>query len=552
MTRTVLFLLAFILTACTGPAETTITFIGTNDVHGQLQPRDDRGGLLSISAYVEAVRAVRREDNGHVLVIDAGDMWQGTLESNITEGAAVVAAYNALGFDAAAIGNHEFDFGPIGPKSIPLHDEHDRRGALKQRALEATFPLLAANIVYRDSGKPLDWENVHPSVMLEAGKTKIGVIGVLAMNGLFATIAANVDDLTLTPIADAVIREATKLRADGADLVIVTAHAGGRCEKFDDPNNLSSCVDVAEIFQVARALPEGLVDHIFAGHVHQGLAHIVNGISISSAWSRTVAFSRVDFTVDSASGAVKGRKVYPPHRATGEDNYESQPLVPHPGVAAVIERALAFSEDQKRLKLGIHLGTPFTQEGNPESPLGNLFLDALLEKVDGDIVLHTVEGSLRADLPAGDLTFGSIYEAMPFENHIVIIPMSGAELRRVVGEQSLLGRRRAGFSGMRVAVTCEDGAMDVTMTRLDGSVIEDTDNVRVITSDYIALGGNRVLAPIMPEGGYPIDASHPMLRDTLIQWFQERGGAIRAEEFMSDDNPKWIGEYPLPRSCRLP
>ena len=88
------------------------------------------------------------------MLVDAGDMFQGTLESNLGEGAAVVRAYNALGYDAAALGNHEFDFGPVGPAPAPRTPADDARGALKARAAEAKFPLLVANIADAASGEP--------------------------------------------------------------------------------------------------------------------------------------------------------------------------------------------------------------------------------------------------------------------------------------------------------------------------------------------------------------------------------------------------------------
>jgi 5'-nucleotidase len=97
----------------------TLSIVGTNDVHGGVVPVDGRGGLALLGGYVNNLRAARARDGGGVLLVDAGDMWQGTLESNLTEGASVVAAYNALGYAAAAIGNHEFDFGPVGPASKP-------------------------------------------------------------------------------------------------------------------------------------------------------------------------------------------------------------------------------------------------------------------------------------------------------------------------------------------------------------------------------------------------------------------------------------------------
>ena len=120
------------------PDTVTITLVGLNDVHGELTASDERGGLVSVSAYVDALREVRARDGGAVLLIDAGDMWQGTLESNLSEGEAVVDAYNALGVAAAAIGNHEFDFGPSGPRAIPA-------GELARRIANATNrPCLIA------------------------------------------------------------------------------------------------------------------------------------------------------------------------------------------------------------------------------------------------------------------------------------------------------------------------------------------------------------------------------------------------------------------------
>ena len=132
---------------CGADGTVTLSIIGTNDVHGGIVPRDGRGGLAVLGGYAANLRAARARDGGAVLLIDAGDIFQGTLESNLSEGAEVVAAYNALGYAAATIGNHEFDFGPVGSAATPQQPSDDPRGALKQRAAEARFPFLAANLI---------------------------------------------------------------------------------------------------------------------------------------------------------------------------------------------------------------------------------------------------------------------------------------------------------------------------------------------------------------------------------------------------------------------
>ena len=130
----------------------TISIIGTNDLHGGVLARNGRGGLALLGGYLHRLRETRARDGGAVLVVDAGDMFQGTLESNLSEGASVVSAYNALGYAAAAVGNHEFDFGPVGPASTPRTATDDPRGALKARAAEARFPFLAANLIDNATG----------------------------------------------------------------------------------------------------------------------------------------------------------------------------------------------------------------------------------------------------------------------------------------------------------------------------------------------------------------------------------------------------------------
>tara|TARA_R110002096_G_scaffold124052_13_gene268340 strand:- start:2407 stop:4083 length:1677 start_codon:yes stop_codon:yes gene_type:complete len=547
------FFVAALLAACATPQAPPlhISLLGSNDVHGELLVKEDRGGLITWSGYVNAVRQARQLDGGAVLLLDAGDMWQGTLESNLLEGEPVVAAYNALQYTAAAIGNHEFDFGPLGPSPIPETPADDPRGALKQRAKEAEFPFLAANLIDDTTGKPVDWENVYPSIIVDIENVKVGIIGVMTHNALVATIAANSVGLHVAPLAEAIEREARAARHAGASIIVVAAHAGGDCSNFDNPHDLSSCQTRHEIFRVAEALPKGLVDHIFAGHVHQGMAHIVNGISITSSYSRTQAFSRVDLVVDRNSGRILDRAIYPPTRLEPANTYEGIALVPDAQVAAIAEQAREYAAAIKERKVGITLLTPFELTADPESSLGNLYTDALLDATDADISIHTINSSIRANLPAGELTFGRVYEMSPFGNTLVIIELSGAELRQVISEQAHRGSRRIGFSGMRVRIACHDKPMQVEMHRDNGQVIQYADRIRVAAANYLATGGDRVFASVMPEGGFATPPDAPLIRDIIMSSLKKRGGEIRAADFASGGQRRWTLPPNLERNCRL-
>jgi 2',3'-cyclic-nucleotide 2'-phosphodiesterase (5'-nucleotidase family) len=562
-----LVILAVVLGGCApaprvaGSDTVTISVMGTNDVHGELSPRDKHGGLVGLSGYVTALREARERD-GAVLLVDAGDMWQGTLDSNLTEGADVVEAYNAIGFDAATIGNHEFDFGPVGPKFIPEAPGDDPQGALRRNLAALHFPVVAANLIDDKTGRPFAWRNLSGSTMVVIDGVQFGLIGVMTEEALSTTIAPNTAGLRVAPLAPAISREAKRLRAAGAEIVVVMAHAGGRCTAFDDPHDLSSCDMSAEIMRVAGALEPGLVDLIVAGHQHQGIAHIVNGIAITSSYSNTYAFSRVDFTYDLAKHTVVERHIFPPQRLCGllvppvpdcpdkDGRYAGQRLEPMPAVVALAQQASERAAAKKGESLDIVLDTPITMsEQALNSPLGNLMTDAVREESGADISIHNVHGGIRATLPQGELTFGSVFRMFPFDNRLVVLDMSGADLRRIIAVQAQKPDRWAGFSGMRVFVACDGGDMRVRMLRDDGRVIADDDTLKVAVNDFLVLGGDNVLTPVIPEGGFPVPRDGPIVRDLLVRWFRERGGHISADDFIDPAHPRWNLPRPLPENC---
>ena len=548
-------LLTLSMAACvSGPAvrdEVTISIIGTNDVHGALVADDQVGGLVTVSAYVDALRRARAADGGAVLLIDAGDMWQGTLESNLGEGAAVVEAYNAMGVTAAAIGNHEFDFGPEGQNAIPIEAGEDPRGNLKRRASEAQFPLLTANLIDTSTGAPVDWENVRPSVMVEAAGIKVGIVGVMTANALTTTIAANVTGLEIAPLAETITTVARQLRDDGAVLVIVAAHAGGKCTDFSDRQDVSSCNMSAEVMRLANALEPGLVDYIIGGHNHNPIAHIANDIPITSNYSNTYSFGRVDFGIDRDQQAVVSRQVFAPQQtAPGtRDEYEGFPLVPNPDVEHVAKMATARAEALKQEKLGVTLTGPFKLVPDIESAIGNLMTRAMLESFDADIAVHNVFGGIRAGLPAGELTYGAVFEMFPFDNLVTVHELSGRDLRGVIARNAGASRL-PGFAGMRVFVSCSDAQMSVEMRLDDGQVISDDDRIRVIANDFLALGGDDILTSAIPEGGFELRYDMPLTRDTLIDWFRAGPDTISPEDFRTHSAPNWNLPDGQPANCQ--
>ena len=510
------------------PRVVTLSLVGTNDLHGHLER------LPVLAGYLANLRAARAEDGGGVVLVDGGDMFQGTLESNLLEGAPIVSAYDALGYDAVTIGNHEFDYGPVGERATPGNPGDDPRGALLARVAQAGYPFLSANLRVAATGASIEWPGVTPSATFERAGVRVAVIGVTTEATLGTTMEANVADLAMAPLAASIAAEASRLREGGADVVIVAAHAGGRCESFDDPHDTTSCEHGQEIFEVAEALPEGAVDAIVAGHTHAAVGHFVSGVPVIESYSYGRAFGRIDLRVDLGAHRVLEANVHAPRdlcRAReGEcepEDYEGRPVVADASIAALLAPAVENAREARSRPLGVTLSAPVRRDYDAESALGNLFTDLMLAARPGSDVALTNGGGLRADLPAGALTYGQLYEASPFDNRFAIVSLSAAELEAILANN--LGRSGGIFSiaGLTAQARCRGGSLEVELRRPGARApLPDETPLRVVTTDFLATGGDGAFgAQTRREGAITIEDGQPV-RDAMAAALTARGGTV--------------------------
>jgi 5'-nucleotidase len=142
-----------------------------------------------------------------------------------------------------------------------------------------------------------------------------------------------------------------------------------------------------------------------------------------------------------------------------------------------------------------------------------------------DVSLNNSGGGLRADLPAGPLKYEGVYEVMPFDNLMVRVRLTGRQIKQVFG--SYVTRNRVlGFSGVRVRADCSGGTAQVTVTRLSGAPIRDEESLLVVVTDFVATGGDGILTPVMPEGGFPVDPSAPLARDVFADYLKQAKGPL--------------------------
>lgn len=512
------------------PAARTLTIIGTNDLHGALER------LPLLAGFVANVRAARATDGGGVLLLDGGDLFQGTLESNIAEGADVVRAYNQMGYAASAIGNHEFDYGPVGPAVTIQLPNDDPRGALEARIREAKFPFLVANIADEATGKRIDWPNAPASTLIEVAGIKVGLVGVTTETTPYTTMPANFKGLKMIKPGPAIVAETRVLRGRGAQLIVVVAHLGSECSNFDRADDSSSCDRKEELFRLLDELPQGTVDVVVAGHTHAMVAHKIDGVAVIESLSSGRAFGRVDLRV--AGGKIIDVTIHKPELVCPLDKernpiavadchpapYEGKPVVPDPAVATIVEEAVMRAGPRRSEKLGVTLASAVTKSYGSESAEGDLVTDLMLAAQPGSDVALTNGGGLRADLPAGELTYGHLFEAMPFDNRFALVDLTGKQLGRLIAGNLQRGAGIFSWGGLTAKAQCKDGKLDLAVT-VGGKPVVDDKTYHLVTSDFLASGGDGALGKLkLPAGA--IKPTDTIIREAIAELLRKRKGTL--------------------------
>ena len=440
-----------------------LRIIGTNDVHGALEPRADangvrRGGLAYVAAAIRRAEAECSPPQCTALLLDGGDEFQGTPASNFAFGSPVVEAFNTIGLAAAALGNHEFDWG---------------QDTLRARMRQARYAFLGANV--RDSlGRAVPW--IRRDTLIVRGATKIGVIGVSTKSTPTSTRASNVVGLRFddpAPIVDTLTRS---LRARGAEVIVVVAHAGAFCDR----TGRASCA--GEVVDLAQRVTQH-VDAIVSGHTHSLVNTLVNGIPIVQGRSQGQAIDVVDLPLDAPEGAMPLHEV----REVVPDS-----IAPDSTVSTIVAQAVSaaapranrsiarFAEYMKKSPAG----------AEEQVPLGNLIADAMRVEGKGDIGIMN-NGGIRADLRAGTATFGDLFEIQPFGNILYRVTIGGRDLRSYF--ENLVSRRRpiVHISGavLEYDTTRAPGSRLVSV-KVGAAPLDDNRSYTVVVNDFEFTGGS--------------------------------------------------------------
>ncbi len=504
-----------------------LVVIGTSDFHGALEHSHAKvvggrqvGGIDIIGAYIQALRATHP---GGVVLLDAGDLYQGTLLSAASEGRAVIEFYNDMGYDAVAVGNHEFDFGPVGYHSTPSGPDEDPLGVIKARVGEAKFPFLAGNIYDKAKNKPVEWKNLSGYTILERRGIKIGVIGMTSADTPLITHPANIRTLEFKPLLPTLRRLLPEVCSRGATVIIVVVHAGiGVDEKTGKA--------IGPAADLARALKPGEVDLILSGHQHTPFAARVNAIPVIQPWPKGIAFVRADLVVDRATGRVLQDHVviyentffFRTDRNGQPPTYAGQVIRPLPGYLKKLKKFKRGIVHLERIRLG--RATEAMKCNAPlDSPVGNLVTDAMRAMdISIDVAMYN-SGGIRASIPKGVITFGHVYEAVPFDNNLVKLTMTGAQIREVVEHGLAATYGVMEISGLEVTFDPDapQGArcVSISITRT-GDELDEDKLYTVATNEFVMNGGDGYYAF---SRGTNVQNTHTLIRELVAGYIKEKG-----------------------------
>ena len=563
-----LTLLTVGLTACNGHSDNaighrpiTVTILHTNDAHSHLEPfpRDNelsasnagpqQGGIARRKTLIDQIRA----SEPHVLLLDAGDNFQGTIFYNTWKGSAEVMALNALGYDVMTLGNHEFDQGPV-ELGRALRGEPVIIAGAAYPTEKLQPPMIATNV--DASREPALSSLLRSSMVLERGGERFGILGIVTDETPIASSPG--PNLLFLDYIASVQAEADRLNAQGVNKIILLSHYGYP-------------VDVANARQLSG------VDVIISGHDHALLGDpdaieavasgqgarvkgtyptVVNGqdsapVLIVSAyeWGRWLGQIKVRFDERGVAQSWQSQPIFVRGCvfANGAVDCRQQIAPEDPTVKAQVE---TYREPINRFAVTLigQAGMFFDSNRDPgvrtqEMPLGNLIADILLASAarsDQAVAALINGGAIRTSLNAGDVTFENALNVLPFGNTLTVTDLKGEAL--VAALDHGVAQPGAGafpqVAGLKLRYCVNSpcaGALRsdgrVTELTVNGSPVDLTATYRIATNSFVANGSDAyaMFKDACAGGAYCRDTGLLEL-DLLVEEFKTRSPVIRSVE----------------------
>ena len=451
---------AWALCAATVSARTvTLTVLNTTDMHGSIRStpgiyvENNEGSLLQCATLVRRIRAA----NPNTLLLDCGDIFQGTAESFMTRGGIMATAMNALGYDAYVVGNHEFDWGTE---------------VLAEFLGKMQAAALAANLQAGPEA-PAAFQRVLPYLIKEVDGLKVAIVGLTTPNIPNWTRGLEEQGLRFLDSRRALENTLPLVRKERPQIMILLVHQGQTVQ--DDAANQLNGIG-------ARF---GEFDLILGGHMHA----MVPGVRIGKADYAQAGYGaggvlRIDLAFDTVENAVVDKKFeYLPVTARLPEDAEIAQLV-----ADDLKRADAWLDDRlgkTKTDLTYSIAVPGL------CPVQQLLCAAIAEATDAEVVMH---GTLSSQgISAGDIRVSDIWRIVPYENTVGCLWLNLGEIHAIMEEAAVFlgdGRYFAAW-GLQYEVfpNAPEGKRIRNLRAADGSPINGKRRLKVALNSYQLAGG---------------------------------------------------------------
>jgi 5'-nucleotidase / UDP-sugar diphosphatase len=481
--------------AQTSPAY-SLRILHTNDHHARIEPvmssgNPVHGGVSRRKRLIDRIRAESREP---VLLVDAGDVFQGTLYFNQFDGQADLEFYNAMGYELMTLGNHEFD------------RTQEVLAAFLERA---TFPVLSANVI-APAGSPIAGK-YRPSIVIEKGGERVGFFGLTPPNT--PELALGARGIEFTDPIEAARTQVAALQAQGVNKIIGLTHVGIETDR-----------------RIASQVPG--IAMIIGGHSHTPMApmnnvanppypELVGGpdgrpVVVVTAWEWGRWLGDLTLSFDAAGRLVdvRGRPTEVAPSIEPDRGFENRIAVFRSAVNELSQRVIG--------QAAVELDGSRTAIRSRETNLGNLIAEALLSggREAGAQLAITNGGGIRSSIAAGQVTVGNVLEVLPFGNTLALTTISGAQLKAAL--ENGVSRVENGdgrfpqIAGFRFAFDpAQPAGSRVTAITYNNQVVEPDASLRVVTNNFMLVGGDGYT--VFAEGANRID-SGLIMSDVVEQY----------------------------------
>jgi 5'-nucleotidase len=480
-----------------------VQLLALNDFHGNLEPPSgssgrigsiNAGGVEYLATHIDQLRST----NPNTVVVSAGDLIGASpLLSALFHDEPTIEAFNLMGLDFNAVGNHEFDEGWQELLRMQYGGCHPEDGCLDGDGFAgANFKFLAANVINDATGRPI----LDPVGIKVFNRARIGFIGMTLEGTPSIVTPSGVEGLTFKDEADTANALVPILKSRGVETIVVLLHEGGA-----QTGTYNECVGISGpvVDIVNRLDPE--IDVVISGHTHQAYNCNINGKLVTSASSFGRLVTDIDLKIDRLSGEVV--------QMTANNVIVTRDVPKASLLTELIAKYQAVAGPIANRVIG-SITADITRAANAagESALGDVIADAQLENTKpasegGALVAFMNPGGIRADFiynqisgseQPGEVTYGEMFTVQPFGNNLVTMDLTGAQIDTLLEQQfdnPSAGQNRILQVSEGFTYTWSQGAptgnkVDLASIMINGAPVDPNATYRITVNSFLADGGD--------------------------------------------------------------